>query len=519
MKRYLLFSLLVIIISSLLCSCVLFRDPTPWEEGKQKDTLFSSELLAEWKIEELPLPAPENVYLGGKTLYCNMTREEYESYVQSVVEYLLNDENLFHTGYNYGTSMGSFFGFPPYWIIYKYAPLIEGYDVSAESHRFIYSLSEEMEISNGMASLNGYRNISIEWCPTTPNNSEFSYTVKISLDADMEYEYNLCYHSHDMIEVGNYPVAGTEKIITLYHCTRCGCGDRSEYLTGEGKFSINIVEGAEYVLDCDEWSYDNMVVTLKTRAVTDAELKVVANGAPLPRTKTEFEYWSYVFIMPAEDVDISITIAEENEDYPYFSSLAKFEPWLDALSAENVTKLRVITEKLGAPVGSLRNNQSNLNSIVISSFLSTLKNKSLIKTSYESIENAEELRTVELIMSDGTVHSFSLYDDVYYLIDGVAYEMKTYPTLLGYAGNAYSYSFVTDETADVCDATTNEKVGEISIGGLEFIEYNYDPPDEAPRYRIETEFGVIYVYSAGIFSLKSEGKEIFYQLHVDIFTC
>ena len=246
---------------------------------------------------------------------------------------------------------------------------------------------------------------------------------------------------------------------------------------------------------------------------------MVANGAPLPRTKTEFEYWSYVFIMPAEDVDISITIAEENEDYPYFSSLAKFEPWLDALSAENVTKLRVITEKLGAPVGSLRNNQSNLNSIVISSFLSTLKNKSLIKTSYESIENAEELRTVELIMSDGTVHSFSLYDDVYYLIDGVAYEMKTYPTLIGYAGNAYSYSFVTDETADVCDATTNEKVGEISIGGLEFIEYNYDPPDEAPRYRIETEFGVIYVYSAGIFSLKSEGKEIFYQLHVDIFTC
>lgn len=370
-----------------------------------------------------------------------------------------------------------------------------------------------------MASLNGYRNISIEWCPTTPKNSEFSYTVKISLDADMEYEYNLCYHSHDMIEVGKYPVAGTEKIITLYQCTRCGCGDRSEYLTGEGKFSINIVEGAEYVLDCDEWSYDNMVVTLKTRAVTDAELKVVANGAPLPRTKTEFEYWSYVFIMPAEDVDISITIAEENEDYPYFSSLAKFEPWLDALSAENVTKLRVITEKLGAPVGSLRNNQSNLNSIVISSFLSTLKNKSLIKTSYESIENAEELRTVELIMSDGTVHSFSLYDDVYYLIDGVAYEMKTYPTLIGYAGNAYSYSFVTDETADVCDATTNEKVGEISIGGLEFIEYNYDPPDEAPRYRIETEFGVIYVYSAGIFSLKSEGKEIFYQLHVDIFTC
>ncbi len=76
MKRYLLFSLLVIIISSLLCSCILFRDPTPWEEGKQKDTLFSPELLAEWKIEELPLPAPENVYLGGKTLYCDMTREE-----------------------------------------------------------------------------------------------------------------------------------------------------------------------------------------------------------------------------------------------------------------------------------------------------------------------------------------------------------------------------------------------------------------------------------------------------------
>lgn len=433
MKRYLLFSLLVIIISSLLCSCVLFRDPTPWEEGKQKDTLFSSELLAEWKIEELPLPTPDNVYLGGKTLYCDMTREEYESYVQSVVEYLLNDENLFHTGYNYGTSMGSFFGFPPYWIIYEYAPLIEGYDVSAESHRFIYSLSEEMEISNGMASLNGYRNISIEWCPTTPKNSEFSYTVRISLDADMEYEYNLCYHSHDMIEVGNYPVAGTEKIITLYHCTRCGYGDRSEYLTGEGKFSINIVEGAEYVLDCDEWSYDNMVVTLKTRAVTDAELKVVANGAPLPRTKTEFEYWSYVFIMPAEDVDISITIAEENEDYPYFSSLATYETWLTTINIDEVEYVSIMPEDLTAPENILLG-ERNANDKAIASFLSALKNRKLRRCADISLDDMKIKQTVEVLMKNGESYSFSVYNGKYYFIDGICYEMEFNVSLSAYVG-------------------------------------------------------------------------------------
>jgi len=435
MKKHLIFLLTLICACALLCSCILFRDPTPWEEGKQKDALFSSELLAEWKIEDLPLPAPENVYLGEKTLYCDMTREEYENYVQSVVEYLVNDENLFHAGYKYDINMGSFFGFPPYWPIYEYAPLIEGYDVSAESHRFIYFLSEEMGTGDGDTRSDEYKNISIEWCPTTPKNSEFSYTVRISLDTDFEYRYDSCYHSHDMIEVGKYPVAGMEKIITLYQCTRCAYRDRSEYIQYDGstKFNINIVEGAEYVLDCDEWSYDNMVVTLKTRAVTDAELKVVANGVPLPRTQAEFEYWSYVFIMPAEDVEISVTIVGDNEDYPYFSSLAKYETWLDDLSAEDVESASILTEELDAPENA-KIGERNTNEKAIASFISVLKQKKLRRCSDISLDGMNEKKTVEILLKSGESHKICVYDGKYYFIDGVCYEMEFEPSLAAYVG-------------------------------------------------------------------------------------
>ena len=524
MKRYCLLLLLIICISALLCSCILFRDPTPWEEGKQKDTPFSNELISEMGLTEMPMPSFENSYLSsdGSLLYCNMTREEYLDYVQSVVDFLKGSEELYNPGYRFGyTHRGVFLLLSK---IDEFAPLIDGYNVDDDSHRFIYAIDPEVEYGYEYGELTSERFISVDWCPTTPKNSEFSYTVEIKLDLYEAHTYHFCYHEHDVISRATYPVPGTDKQITIFDCSRCAWTGRTEYLDSGNRedhnYEITVVEGEQFVVgSINDKCFSNITHELRTIPIYDAELRVLANGTEIPRTSASDEYWGYRFIMPGYDVEITIEIVGDEAEHPYFTTLSKYEPWLDTINAENITKVRVVTEKLGAPEGSLRNNQSNLDSLVISSFLSTLKNKTLMKTSYENIENAERLRTVEFIMFDGTVHSLCLYDDIYYSVDGIAYEMKTYPSLLGYVGNTYSYSFETDETAEVRDAITNEKVGEIALWKLEFIEYNFDAPDEAPQYRVETEFGTIYVYSSGIFSLESDGKVTFYQLHVDIFTC
>ena len=524
MRRILTLILLILCTSALLSSCFLFRDPTPWEEGKQKDTPFSDELITGMGLDEMPMPSIENSYLSsdGSVLYCNMTREEYLAYVQSVVDFLRASEELYNPGHRFGyTYRGVFL------LLYRideFAPLTDAYDVDADSHRFIYAVDSEVEYGYEYGELVSERFISVDWCPTTPKNSEFSYTVKIKLDLYGGHTYHFCYYEHDVVSRATYPVPGSDKQITLFDCRRCGWNDRTEYLDWgyreDHNYEITVVEGQQFVVgSTGDKCFANLTYELRTIPIYDADLRVLANGTEIPRTDANEEYWSYRFIMPGYDVEITIEIVGDEAEYPYFTTLSRYEPWIDTVAAEDIIKVKIVTEKLGAPEGSLKNNQSNVDRIVIQSFLSTLKNKYLIKANNLNAEDFEEHRTVEFTMSDGTVNRLSVYDGVYYCIDGNIYKMDIAPSLLGFAGNSYSFSFVTDEVALIYNDLTGEQVGEIALGELEFIEYNFDAPDEAPVYRSETELGTIYFYSAGIFSIETDGEVHLYQLHVDIFTC
>ena len=67
-----------------LCGCV-----PEWP----KDTFYRAAILAECGLSDLPVPKLEISRLGGEYLYCNLTQEEYETYVAELLAYLRGRED------------------------------------------------------------------------------------------------------------------------------------------------------------------------------------------------------------------------------------------------------------------------------------------------------------------------------------------------------------------------------------------------------------------------------------------
>ena len=103
-----------------------------------RDVFFDDELLIECRLTDMPRPNLTGSVLTNNTLYLNMTDEEFVSYSQAVLDYLLAKEDAYFKGYQCEQGFaGGIFYIPEY----RYAPLTEEYEVS-DANRFIFSLTE-----------------------------------------------------------------------------------------------------------------------------------------------------------------------------------------------------------------------------------------------------------------------------------------------------------------------------------------------------------------------------------------
>lgn len=103
-----------------------------------RDVFFDDELIAECRLTDMPRPNLVGSALTNNTLYLNMTDEEFVSYSQAVLDYLLAKEDAYFKGYQCEQGFaGGIFYIPEY----RYAPLTEKYEVS-DANRFIFSLTE-----------------------------------------------------------------------------------------------------------------------------------------------------------------------------------------------------------------------------------------------------------------------------------------------------------------------------------------------------------------------------------------
>ena len=150
MKKIIALILILVMCFAMLTSCMYIEAAglaaliLLWNKSEHKilerDVFFEDELIVECRLTDMPLPKLEGSALTNNTLYLNMTDEEFVSYSQAVLDYLLAKEDAYFKGYQFEQGCaGGVFYIPEF----RYAPLTEKYTVD-DSNRFIFSLTETL---------------------------------------------------------------------------------------------------------------------------------------------------------------------------------------------------------------------------------------------------------------------------------------------------------------------------------------------------------------------------------------
>ena len=148
MKKIIALILMLVMCFTMLTSCMYIEAAglaaliLLWDKSEHKilerDVFFEDELIVECRLTDMPLPKLEGSALTNNTLYLNMTDEEFVSYSQAVLDYLLAKEDAYFKGYQFEQGFaGGIFYIPEY----RYAPLTEEYEIK-DANRFAFSLTE-----------------------------------------------------------------------------------------------------------------------------------------------------------------------------------------------------------------------------------------------------------------------------------------------------------------------------------------------------------------------------------------
>lgn len=109
-----------------------------------KNEFFSEEFLTQSKLLDMPTPPHldasvygSNSLFGGSILYLNLTDEEYERYVEDLLDYLQAKEDIYYLGYSVG---GRLWGeMLPYDEI---APITSSYNTKSDEHHIFFATED-----------------------------------------------------------------------------------------------------------------------------------------------------------------------------------------------------------------------------------------------------------------------------------------------------------------------------------------------------------------------------------------
>ena len=191
MKRIIALILTVVMCFVTLTSCIelealgILGLVALWAKSEKtivaRDVFFENELIVECRLTDMPVPDLEGSALTNNTLYLNMTDDEFISYSEAVLNYLLAKEDAYFKGYQVEQGFaGGIFYIPEY----RYAPLTEKYKVG-DANRFIFSLTELL--NEGDEYNYHYWNcaiIDIVRSEGTLDDDEYSYNTAITIKLD-----------------------------------------------------------------------------------------------------------------------------------------------------------------------------------------------------------------------------------------------------------------------------------------------------------------------------------------------
>lgn len=281
-----------------------------------KDTFYRADILAECDLSDLPMPKLENSRLGGEYLYCNLTQEEYETYVAELLAYLRGREDIHHLCYQHSRHLLA--EIVPVDVC---APLPEDYDHTGDLHRFVFAYTEALGDDNRMADP---IRISVIRETGTLFRTDFTYNTVIHLQpaSSVPAELDYCAGEHTYDEGMAYPVPGLDREITVRYCIHCGNETRSEYFTSGGikEYTITVSQGRNHIWG-NNWSdlpwgidslYAGQILEITTFIPKEGTIELLVNGETIPVLRTAGDKQTFGFIMPEANVDIKIIATEQN---------------------------------------------------------------------------------------------------------------------------------------------------------------------------------------------------------------
>lgn len=505
MRKTLLLCIVLVICLAMFTSCLF--------DEREKDTFFSDEVLASNKLEGMPEPNLENSYLvEGDTLYLNLTDEEYAAYVEELAKFLVAKEDIYTPGYAYDWGCEVIF----YITFYEYAPLEYLTEFSDTEHIFIFSTDGEVDPDSYYYS---YERIGIErlsqaerlkYTTFTYNTVLYlNYSTGISGAKFVPCDDDRHYSEH----VGEYVIAGSEEYCNAYVCKYCGEISTDLDLEYAMQENITYSSNANYLKLSPSVALNGSLCEIQAYKLEDVEIKLYANGVELPASAEYDDYLEYKFVMPEDDVEIDVEVLTTDPERPVINSLTDACEWLVDLDAEQVAKMTIVVGNIDAQSGELVAHYTTSEKSVIATQLSICRGAELVLASLPNIPESgtRSYTTVKIELTSGTVHEFLVKSNIF-TASGRNYVISKLPNLSSYTTTEESFSFVCDGKGEIYDNYTDEKLGEADISKLEFVEYHGGIDDVVPEYRIETDFGTIYIHENDIFTLKMGGEVTAYKL-------
>lgn len=308
MKKIFIYILLFLVIGLISCD----NDEPNYLEY---NAFFKEEKLLENNLVDLPQPNIENSVLydnDGKTLYLNLTQDEFSNYVKEIADYILAKENVFYKGvlYDIRTVVGPLF-IPL--AVDVYIPLEDNIEYSPQGECFAFAMKEELAggwINNLM---HDTFMVNILYQEGIICDIDFKYTSVVQIGSVNYAQYDTCAKDHKYLEVRHYPVPNTDVVIDIYNCFYCGHEMQNDHY-GDYKtaYKKTIINGVEFVdpLCVQTFIYNNTYSGLeehiKIRKTNEIEYKVFVNGFEIPIVYETEEYWMYGFIMPKCDIEVEV---------------------------------------------------------------------------------------------------------------------------------------------------------------------------------------------------------------------
>lgn len=284
-----------------------------------RERFFSQEYLENLHLADIPVPKLENGRLIGSyyndaawAYYGNLTREEFDAYVLSVVDYLKAREDIYYPSYYYSHRVE--LGIRH---VDDYTNFGETFDPSGNQHSFAFSMEPELDGTELIDPIV----IEIVWEEKDWGDMGFTSNTTIRCRGNLiNITYEPCAAEHSYDEGIVYPVPGQDRGITVYQCIHCGDTKQSEYLDSQKSYSVTVAKGRNYILSNNwnqtvSWDIDSLhagqLLEFRLRRPAGGSLSVTVNGEPLTLLSESESGLIYGFIMPEADVTIEIQTQTE----------------------------------------------------------------------------------------------------------------------------------------------------------------------------------------------------------------